>query len=166
MIISESNSCPATALSCHWQVAPVPVFLRTMLARLTRRLRRHAAIVLATLYALCVIGPVAALALSHSAAHCLTEPGAAHVHGKASAQSHGHTDDVSHQHDDGDTGHEHSGTGTAAPGNCCGLFCVTALAHEPGFAPLTPPAIGPVTLARADALDGRGPDRIDRPPSI
>ena len=137
-----------------------------MLSGLTRRFRLRAAIMLAALYTLCAVGPAAALALTRSAMHCLTEHSAAHVHGKASAQIHGHMDDLSRQHDDGDAAHKHSDTEKAAPGNCCGLFCVTALAHEPGFAPLTLPAIGPAAPAHADALDGRGPDRIDRPPSI
>lgn len=137
-----------------------------MLSGLTRRFRLRAAITLAALYVVCVVGPAAALALAHSAMHCLTEHGPAHVHGAASAQPHIHANDVSHQHGHGGTAHQHSDTDKAAPGNCCGLFCVTAIAHESGFAPLKPPAIGPATPARADALDGHGPDRIDRPPSI
>ena len=135
-----------------------------MLSGLTRGFRLRAALMLAVLYALCVLGPAAALALTNTAMHCLTEQGAAHVHGQASAKSHAHADGADHQHHDDGATQEHSDAGKAASGNCCGLFCITALSHEPGFALLAPPATGRAIPVIVDALDGHGPDRLKRPP--
>lgn len=130
----------------------------------TTRFRLRAALMLAALYAFCVLGPAAALAFTHAAMHCLTEQRPAHVHGKAAANPHVHADSADHQHHDDGAAQEHSDAGKAANGNCCGLFCVTALPHEPGFAPLAPPVTGPAIAALVDTLDGRGPDRIRKPP--
>ena len=138
-----------------------------MLSGLNKRFRLKAALALAALYAFCVLAPHAALALTNAAAHCLTEPhGAAHVHQEqASAKSHVHADGVAHSHSDTGAAHEESGAdGKSHGGNCCGLFCVTALAHEPApvlFAPQAAPLVGPAAFYH---LSGCGPDRINRPP--
>ena len=142
---------------------------RRILTSLNRALRRKAAIALAVLYALCVLMPAAAVALT-SAAHCLTGPqGAAHVH-QAASQAHVHSDGVAHAHADQPADHadgaphEHSDAAGAQNGNCCGLFCVSAIAHD------AHPALGATIAAqrtvpaRAYALPGRGPERINRPP--
>ena len=136
-----------------------------MLSGLSKRFRLKAAVALAALYAFCVLAPHAALALTNAAAHCLTEPrGAAHVHQeKAPAKSHVHADGVVHSHTG--TAHDESDSdGKPHSGNCCGIFCVTALAHEPAPALSAPPAallVGPGEFYR---LAGHSPDRINRPP--
>ena len=138
-----------------------------MLSGLSKRFRLKAAIALAALYAFCVLAPHAALALTNVAAHCLTEPhGAAHVHNApAKAAKHVHADGVEHSHDGASAPNEHSdGDGKSHSGNCCGLFCVTALSHGPApalFAPPAAPRVGPGAFYH---LAGCGPDRINRPP--
>jgi hypothetical protein len=147
-----------------------------MLYGLTKRFRFKAALALIALYALCILAPHAALALGSSvAAHCLTEgPVAAHVHA-AEATSHTHaagSDD--HHHDDAaalgddDRGapQKHSGQDKGHAGNCCGLFCVSALALEPDTAIHAPPAASSVLSGLYDSLAGRGPDRLIRPPIV
>ena len=52
-----------------------------LLSTLTRRLRIRAALALVALYAACILGPHAAMALSALPAHCLTDTSlTAHVH--------------------------------------------------------------------------------------
>ena len=133
-----------------------------MLSSLTRRFRLRAAVTFAALYAFCVLLPPAALALTYAAAHCLADQGPAHVHGKTAVTPHTHADGA--DHDDGPTQEHSDATGKAMPGNCCGLFCVAALSHEPGFALLAPPPTVRTVPAIAESLDGRGPDRLKRPP--
>ena len=134
-----------------------------MLTSLTRRWRFKAALALAALYAFCVIAPHAALALTEAAAHCLTEPhGASHVH-QPQSKVHVHADGVAHTHDDAgpqkpaDAGKDHGGA-------CCGLFCVTALTHEPAPTLSAPLAAGLIGPGHQYELPGRGPERINRPP--
>jgi hypothetical protein len=115
---------------------------------------KTAAKVLALLYALCVIGPAIALAYNNDAgAHCLTDE---HVQSEKA---------TNHVHHDGST-HDHSAPSDhhGQSEKCCGLF---------GFGGITPNAevaIQPqleISLALpplAQALSGRGFDRIDRPP--
>ena len=144
-----------------------------MMTALSKRLRWRAALTLAAIYAFCILAPSAALAYSQVAAHCLTEaPGAAHVHG-ASTTTHTHADGTAHehgakaghQHSESGASHEHGKSGDKSHSkNCCGLFCISAIAHEPpstlaiGYTPVQSfPAL-------SDALVGRGPERITRPP--
>lgn len=143
-----------------------------MLTGLSKPKRLKAALLLSILYAFCILMPNAALAFSNATAHCLTEPhGAAHMH-QAAATTHIHADGVAHTHADkapyrGDASapEKHSdGDGRNHSGTCCGLFCISAIVHEP---PPTFPA--PLLVARVvprldDALSGRGPARINRPP--
>jgi hypothetical protein len=136
-----------------------------MLTGLSRRLRLNAAAVLAALYAVCVLAPHAALAFTHVAAHCLTEPhGAAHVH-PVKAAKHVHADDTAHEHHGAGAPHQHSDADGKAPaGNCCGLFCVSALAHEGVPAPAAPLAARLAEPGAFSDLVGHEPDRINRPP--
>ncbi|HKS63035.1 MAG TPA: hypothetical protein VJT13_15140 [Xanthobacteraceae bacterium] len=142
-------------------------FESAMLSGLSKRFRLKAAVALAALYAFCVLAPHAALALSNAAAHCLTEaPGAAHVHhAPAKAAQHVHADGVAHTHDDTSAPNQHpDADGKSHAGNCCGLFCVTALSHEAAPTLLAPPAAPLVRSGAFYHLAGCGPDRINRPP--
>lgn len=129
---------------------------------------------LAALYAFCVLMPSVAVAVTRLAAHCLTDDRAAHVHQRVaqSTTAHAHADGAhSHTakaaaHDYADPGapRDHA-TGDGKSGaNCCGLFCVSAIAQKsPGFS-ATPVVSAETVSALADVLTGRGPDRLIRPP--
>ena len=137
-----------------------------MLLVLKKAFRIKAAIAVTLLYAVCSLAPSAALALSAKAAHCLTESqGAAHVHRDAAGAAHVHADNTPHLHDDtlGAQEPTHSDD-KARSSNCCGLFCVSALASEPAPALLAPPASALTGPALTFRLDGREPGRIHRPP--
>src|SRR5262249_44683236 len=98
-----------------------------MLSVLTKTFRVKAATVLAALYALCVLAPAVAFALSDNPAiaHCLTEGhvgvhdhGADHEHG---GKLHVHADGSPHQHhDDGAAPQPSHDDGKAAMATCCG----------------------------------------------
>ena len=89
----------------------------------------------------------------------------------ATAAEHG---DVAHSHADeavnsdeqgGAPDHHSNKDGKADTGNCCGLFCVSAVAHDPGlmfglFVPESAAASAVVT-----DLIGRAPSPLHRPPS-
>ena len=132
-----------------------------MLSIFAKTFRVKAAIVLAALYALCILAPAAAFAFSASpgVAHCLTEGHVGmHDHGKV----HVHTDGTAHHHEHG---------GAAPPSDeksrvasCCSLFSVVALPGEPGLSlGLYSPASIELPVP-TDTLSGRGPERINRPP--
>ena len=144
-----------------------------MLSVLTKTFRARAAIVVAALYALCILAPAVAFALSDNpaVAHCLTEGhvgvhdhGAKHEHG---GKLHIHADGGAHQHhDDGATPQPSHDDGKAAIATCCGLFSVVAIPGEPV------PSFGLDSLASVvlpllgEVLSGRGPERINRPPIV
>ncbi len=154
-----------------------------MLSTLTRTVRLRAAVIMAVLYALCIVAPAAAFAFAGSdhVAHCLSgDPGvtappqhAAATHTHADGTVHQHHAISTHEHEDGST-HEHAGdqTSSTAPDNggtshgtsCCGLFSVVGISGDPVF------AFGVFSVATLavpslqDVLNGRGPDRINRPP--
>jgi hypothetical protein len=146
------------------------------MAKALQAVRRHrftAALGLAVAYLFCVLAPSAALALGGSA-HCLTDvPVAAHVHAaKAKAEPHAHAAATTHRHGDG-TVHHHADKGAppqpatddhAAGANCCGLFCITAIALDPAVMLPQPPAVLPEAPRLAEEHAGSGPDRINRPP--
>jgi hypothetical protein len=144
-----------------------------MLSVPSRSFRVKAAIALAMLYALCILAPSAAFALSSNPAmaHCLTEDHVApavHDHGKAHAHDHGgmthqHADGMVHQHHDDGATPKHSDGKTPVP-SCCGLFSVVAIADEPGMVLGSSGHASRLVPALRDALTGRGPDRINRPP--
>lgn len=132
-------------------------------------------------YAFCVLAPHAAMALTLSAsgAHCLTEPmGMSHVHQAKASVEHTHADGTKHIHATspeplqtavhvhGDAGalDDHAKPATATDANCCGLFCITALAHDgAAILPAPPPRAfeGPAPQAERAS---RTPDRIYEPP--
>jgi hypothetical protein len=145
-----------------------------MLSVLSRSFRARAATVVAVLYALCILAPAVAFALSDNpaVAHCLTEGhvgvhdhGAKHEHG---GNLHVHADGTAHQHHDDGVAPQPSGNdGKGGPiATCCGLFSVVAIPGEPV------PSFGLDSLASVvlpvlgEALTGRGPERIIRPPIV
>ena len=170
----EKLQCRATNLS--WPPvadSEVRIFDRAMLARVSKTLRIRAALAVAVLYAFCAVAPHAALAFGEATAHCLTDR-VAHVHKpKAEIASHTHADgkvhhhNAVHTHDDLSTAdpHQHSDTdGKRDPGNCCGLFCISALALDGGVALPSPPLVTTDLSSAYEALRGQSPGRINRPP--
>lgn len=134
-----------------------------MFGRVNKRTRVKAAILLAALYAFCVLAPTAVLAVSSAvAAHCLTEMSATaspHHHG---TKTHVHADGTRHQHHD--DGANHSDDGQSQAATCCGLFVLNALPNDETLAVSEPPLASQAYAAPEDHLNGRGPDRIIRPP--
>lgn len=151
-----------------------------MLSRFDRTNRIRATIALVVAYAFCVLAPHAALAWTGGsmAMHCLTElSDLAHVHqahthqAGAAPAAHAHADGTmhvhgapapmaQHQHGDGST-HDH---GKADDGNCCGLFCISALSHDGVAAlPAPPPAVRTKAAPQSERTS-HDPDRIDEPP--
>jgi hypothetical protein len=142
-------------------------------ASLSKRLRSRGALAAAALYAFCVLAPHAAVALG-SEGHCLTDDHqAAHVHkAKADVTAHTHADGTVHHH--GGNFAAHDDTNATDPhqdsrpndkgGNCCGLFCISAMAAEPGPLLLASLSFTAHLPALADALRGRNPGRLNRPP--
>lgn len=141
------------------------------------RLQRRGVLrlIVAVLYAVCILAPHAALAVSKSAAHCLTDRPAAHMHQEEGAAAHMHADDVhaGGGHADGAV-HQHAANGPEqmAPGGeshagmCCGLFCLTALAPASVPDSAAPSFAGLIVVGLDDALSGRSPERITRPPIV
>ena len=144
-----------------------------MLSVLTKTFRAKAASVIATLYVLCILAPTVAFSLSDNpaVAHCLIE-GHVGVHDQGSEHKHDgmlhvHADGTAHQpHDEGAAPQPSGNDGKAAVATCCGLFSVVAIPGEPV------PSLGLDSLASVvlpvlgEALTGRGPDRINRPPIV
>jgi hypothetical protein len=132
---------------------------------LSRTLRLRAAILMALAYAFCVLAPSAALAVAANPAslHCLDEMSGLSAPSHHDALSHTHADGAVHHHDRSTPDH-HSGGSKAPDGSCCGLFGVTALAHDPGLTfGVSAPASQAVSAA-ANGLDGRAPAPLHRPP--
>lgn len=109
-----------------------------------------------------------AFADAEHAVSCLTDN-----HGLAGAHNHGGTTHVqddgnTHRHADGGSPHKHSdkGDGKGHPGNCCGLFCMSALAAD-SVVTLGKRAEATALVPAADtSLASCGPDRINRPPIV
>jgi hypothetical protein len=138
--------------------------------RLTRSFRVKAAIAVAALYAFCILLPATAFAVADGrlAPPCLLDDLALVV-----AHNHAPAADVPAVHHHDGTSHDHAGAadqqsnpdhGKSRPGECCGLFPLVALAG--GLRPALAPArlASSVIPALTDALTGREPDRIIRPP--
>jgi hypothetical protein len=154
-----------------------------MLSLPTKSFRVKAAVAVAALYAFCILLPATAFALADGrmAPPCLMDdlsalsmhdhampagPVAAHHHGGA---THAQAEGTAHHHGEG--AHAASPApqgspdeGKSRPGECCGLFPMVALAG--GLRPPLAPSrlTSTVIAALTDALIGRGPDRIIRPP--
>jgi hypothetical protein len=159
-----------TYLLLWWTTAPVAsctVPETVMLSPVTESFRVKAALVLAALYAFCVLAPSAVFAFADGAAiaWCLTEDhGVAPMHHDAGTV-HVHADGTSHHHPDSHASHSDSGDHAKGhAGDCCGLFPMAGLSGEPriAFGPSNLTAISFPVLT--DALHGRGPERINRPP--
>ena len=135
-----------------------------MLSVFAKTFRAKAATVLAALYMLCILAPSAAFAFSANPglAHCLTEGHVGvHDHG---GKIHIHADGTAHQHDDHGAAPPSGDNEKSAVATCCSLFSVVAKLGEPGLSlGLYSPA-STVLPVLADALTGRGPERINRPP--
>jgi hypothetical protein len=160
-----------------------------MLSLPTKSFRVKAVVAVVTTYAFCILLPAIAFALAggRMAPPCLmddlaalsmhdhsamsVDSAAAHHHHSAPAEDAG---GMTHHH--ADAGHEpgakapganapvDSDSGKSRPGECCGLFPMVALAGKlcPALAPS--PLTSTVIPEMADAMSGRGPDRIIRPP--
>lgn len=163
-----------------------------MLAVPTKSLRVKAAVAMAVIYGFCVLLPAFAFALADGrmAPPCLMEDLAAvsvhdqdamHGHDAAAPEAaHQHHEAGGHHHRavaadeyagmyhhgiaQGATPASHPDHGKSRPGECCGLFPLMA------FADGLPSVLAPSRLASTvipvmtDAMVGRGPDRIIRPP--
>ena len=126
--------------------------------QLAKKLRRRAALLLAVLYALCVVTTPLALAFTDGtvAAHCLT----ADHHGTTASYPHNAT----HFYGGGSGAPHKTSDHDKVKSDCCGLFCVTAgaIASVPTLPePEHATTISVVLLA---APGGHPTDRIDRPP--
>jgi len=159
-----------------------------MLSLPTKSFRIKAAAAVAVLYAFCILLPAFAFAMADGrmAPPCLMDDLAAmsmHDHGAMAAmpavESH-----ATHHHQAADDppaiamAHHHGGDGPMAaavppddsghaknrPGECCGLFPAAALASADRAAPVPSRLASRLVPLMTDALVGRGPDRIIRPP--
>jgi hypothetical protein len=157
-----------------------------MLALPTKSLRVKAAVALAVIYGLCVLLPAFAFALADGrmAPPCLVDEIAAvsmHDHDTAAAQAASHHHDAGGEHHHAVVADEHAGAhhhamaptamppadhdhSKSRPGECCGLFPLMA------FADGLPSVLAPLRLTSTvipvmtDAMVGRAPDQIIRPP--
>jgi hypothetical protein len=141
------------------------LFSQSMLACFSRRFRVKIAIAIAVFYSFCTLAPGSALAFIDPAraGHCLIDDlsaAGAHEHPVA---AHVHANGVVHSHDHGGGSHKHS-QGQSRAGDCCGLFSMSALARDPGVAFGVFSGMNHSVPDSTDALSGREPDRINRPP--
>jgi hypothetical protein len=141
-----------------------------MLLRLTRSIRVKVGWLVAMAYLLCVLAPGAALAFGIGPAPCFGEglpvalvssppqvhAGGAHDHG--GMHMHHQAADASGEP------HKHDHHGTASPGPCCAMLCVTAL---PADLPTIAKPSQPVSLCASEVyvgLPGQAPPLLYRPP--
>jgi len=143
-----------------------------MLTLLTRRLRFRAAFALAALYAFCVLAPHAALAFGGALGHCLTDlsahlhkrPAVTHLHADGSV--HTHAKHAAHKQADDTAKHAPQKSDHKSPANCCGLFCLSAMAEDAPVK-LGPDYVGAALIADIpETLSGCAPGRINRPPIV
>lgn len=123
-----------------------------MLQKFRSGLGFRVAIVLAAFASLCFVAPPAVLAFGHGSniVQCLT-------HGDA--RDHGMHGGATHKDHDG-----HAKLPGSHDSNCCGLFCVSALAPASGPVVeglLTPPELSPPVET---SFFGQTPDLPHRPP--
>lgn len=138
---------------------------------LTNQWRRRTAALMAALFALCLVAPVAAFAFGDStaAAHCLTTADAPKATSESGGHQHGDISQAATTHEAMDHGAPapSGGDDHALPGKCCGLYCVSALAPPAfGVADVQLVAASEVAMASATSLWGRSSSRIDRPPRV
>jgi hypothetical protein len=143
-----------------------------MLSLPTKSFRLKAAAAVAALYAFCILLPALAFTLADGrmAPPCLIDDLAAIPVHSAAAHHHGGAPDAqaaAHHHTGQPEGAKASGDpdgGKSRPGECCGLFPMVALAGVLRPAPAPSRLTSTIIPVLADALIGRGPDRIIRPP--
>ena len=134
---------------------------------LTKNLRMRAAILIVLAYAGCVLAPTAALAFVATPAsfHCLSELNGMSAPPEHESMAHAHADGTSHYHDQSSFPDKHSDAdGKSHAGSCCGLFCVSAIAHDPGVTFGIPAPTLPALPAVVSGLAGRAPGPLHRPP--
>jgi len=136
-----------------------------MLVLLTSQWRKRAAAILVALYALCLVAPAVAFAFNESPATALylslTDDHRS-MGESGLGESHVHQDGMDHHKSSPD---KSNFGGDDHPGNCCGLFCVTAIVPPAlGVTALHPMQVSAVVLPVAESLFGRSSNRIDRPP--
>jgi hypothetical protein len=133
---------------------------------LAKNLRRRAAIMIAVAYAFCLLAPAGALAFAANPAalHCMDNLQAASAPPQSHVVAHEHAGSVEHQHGQSKAADHHSNKDGNPAGNCCGLFCVSALAHDPALTfGLSAPGSSAVAVL-ANGLIGRAPTPLHRPP--
>jgi hypothetical protein len=139
--------------------------IASMLGKLTRTMRRTAAIYLAVFYAFVMLAPHAALALNAGGVfHCINDMTA----NVASSHDHGATA-KHHTHDKADMDHDHAGKtadrdATAAPAACCGLFSVAGLTTDLRAEFGVEPRMSATLPISSEWHDGEGPGNITKPP--
>jgi hypothetical protein len=134
---------------------------------LTKSFRTRAAILIALAYAFCVLAPSVALAITDNPAsfRCLDELNAISAPSHHEGLSQSYADGTVHHHDHGGVPDRHSGTDSKTDdGSCCGLFGVSALAHDPGLTFGISALASPALPAVANGLAGRAPSPLHRPP--
>lgn len=140
-----------------------------MPVRLNWAFRRCAAQLMAAVYLLCVLAPATAFAFGDGsrAAHCLTDEHhgqqSGHVH-MAVEKAHVHADGTSHIHSDAATPSKHDGGTASSDGQCCGLFCFSALPASDFDVVLPAVVRGLVQLTRIQGFVDHLPPRLFRPP--
>jgi hypothetical protein len=137
------------------------------MSNLSKNFRIRAAILVALAYAFCVLAPSAALAFTDSptAFQCLSELDEINAPSQHEGAGHTHMDGVNLHHVEGSATGHHSDLGHKGhAGSCCGLFCISGLAHDPGL------TFGVSVLASsqlpflAKSFAGRSPSPLHRPP--
>lgn len=137
---------------------------------------------MAATYAFCVLAPAMAFALAGGdhVAHCLTSESGIAAPSHHAGAVHTHADGTTHEHHAPDADHAHAGVpgpagdhasaaaadggGVSQSANCCGLFSVVGIFGDSTFA-LAAASFATLSFpALPDNLDGRGPERIIRPP--
>lgn len=132
-----------------------------------KRLRARAAIAAVALYVISVLAPHAALAATGGtiAMHCLNDlHGIVALHGH-DAGGHAHRAGTVHAHHD-ESSPSTQGDGDGHPGDCCGLFCISALASDASFMMSGPLVDSPDFVGLTAAFSGREPERLYRPPIV
>ena len=138
--------------------------------KLTKRIRSRIAIFIALAYAFCILVPSAALALAADPAsfHCLAEFSEGNSSHGELHKTHTHPNGAIHHHgDNGGSLDDHaSANGKAHGGDCCGLFCMSALALDChvtlGISSLSAPTLPAIV----SDLSGNAPHPLHRPPII